>query len=149
MMCADNLNRRRNGAYKMPKGFHFHFGGAGKTQTQKQPQEGKARFNPFIRTLINIIVTFIVGALYFYINLPALNLHSIDFYFFIGLLCVIYSISALISSGFQLTGGAKEYGQFVKQQCKIPLTIVIALLAVFIVGTVSSVTYSVPIPIKI
>ena len=42
-----------------------------------------------MKILINAVVTLIVGAIYFYMALPAINLHSKDFYAFIGVLCIV------------------------------------------------------------
>ena len=57
------------------------------------------------KILTNLLVTLAVGGAYFYVSLPALNLQSNDFYSFMILLCVVYVVSALITSGFK---GQKE-----------------------------------------
>ena len=57
------------------------------------------------RTLINIAVTALVlGLVYFYVELPALNLHAEEFYVFVFLLCAVYCGCAVLTSGFQGTG---------------------------------------------
>ncbi len=93
----------------------------------------------FVKILINILVTAVVGVIYFYVSLPALNLHAADLYVFIGLLCIVYTICALITSGFDLQGeGIKGYLKFVKNQC-LPLAIIFAaLILVALVGSVIS-----------
>ena len=53
------------------------------------------------KILTNLLVTLAVGGAYFYVSLPALNLQSNDFYSFMILLCVVYVVSALITSGFK------------------------------------------------
>jgi len=93
--------------------------------------------NAFTRTLINLAVTLVFGAVYFYFKLPALNFHSEDFYLFIFLLCVVYCVCAVITSGFQ-GGGVKGYVGFVKKQCTVPFVAFIALIAVIAVGALSS-----------
>ena len=45
---------------------------------------------PVTRVLINLAVTLIVGFIYFYLELPALNPQAPDFYAFVLLLCVVY-----------------------------------------------------------
>ena len=126
--------------FNQSNGFHFDFANRGKArQTQSETPGGKPA-GSVKRTLINLLITLVIGAAYFYVNLPPINLHSVDFYGFIILLCILYTISALFTSGFQITGGIREYGEFVKQQCKIPLVVVIALILVFIGGTITSVT---------
>ncbi len=89
--------------------------------------------------LINLLVVLVVGFLYFYISLPALNPQSSDFYVFIGLLCVVYFICTLVTSGMSLSGGGpREYIRFLKNQCKPIFFLFIALLLVACIGSVAS-----------
>jgi hypothetical protein len=91
------------------------------------------------RVIVSLVVTLIVGFLYFYVNLPALNLHAKELYFFIGLLCVVYIFCTLVTSGFAWATSTKfDYFRFVKAQAKIPAVILVALVAAYIVGGVSS-----------
>ena len=92
------------------------------------------------KILLNLLVTAVVGFLYFYITLPALNLQATEFYGFLFLLCLVYLVCALITSGFQdttvvTTGKEKirHYLSFIKQQC---LPIGIFMLLLVIVGVV-------------
>ena len=91
------------------------------------------------RILINLIVTIVFGLVYFYVTIPAINPQSSDFYVFIGALCVVYVLCALITSGFHMAGTPpREYFRFVKNQC-LPVGILFGLLIVVgIVGTVIS-----------
>ena len=91
------------------------------------------------RILINLIVTVVFGLIYFYVTIPAINPQSSDFYVFIGALCVVYVLCALITSGFHMAGTPpREYFRFVKNQC-LPVGILFGLLIVVgIVGTVIS-----------
>ena len=43
------------------------------------------------RNFYSLIVTALVGFIYFYVYLPAINIHSEDFYGFIMLLCIVYT----------------------------------------------------------
>ena len=93
-----------------------------------------------MKILINIIVTLLFGAVYFYVALPAVNLHARDFYVFIGMLCIVYFVCALITSGMNLdrNGGVREYFRFIKTQC-LPIGILFAvLIAVSIIGSIIS-----------
>ena len=86
-------------------------------QPPKPPRPQKPRKaigTPATRVLINLAVTLLVGAVYFYVELPALNMKSGDFYTFALLLCATYCVSAIITSGFQ-GGGAKNYFSFLKK----------------------------------
>ena len=104
-------------------------------QAARKPR--KAIGTPLTRVLINLAVTLVVGAVYFYVSLPALNLQDEGFYGFLFLLCAAYMVSAVITSGFQ-GNGAKGYFSFVKKQCKFPALLLAAALAVCIVGSLFS-----------
>ena len=113
------------------------FGGknpfAGKPKKEKKPR--KAIGTPLGRTLLNLAVTLLVGAVYFDVELPALNLHSGSLYVFVILLCAVYCIMAILTSGFQ-GEGAKGYFGFVKKQCKIPFFLALAMILTAIVGSI-------------
>lgn len=95
------------------------------------------------KILINLLVTAVVGFVYFYLGLPAINLQSPDFYSFIFVLCLAYVASALVTSGFRdgkTSGKARvgDYFRFIKQQC-LPVGIFMVLLVVVaLVGQVIS-----------
>ena len=104
-----------------------------------------------------LLITLVVGLVYFYVSLPAINLRSGDFYSFVFLLCIVYILCALVISGWKPSGpsvsktagadgsvkttrhgGFKEYVHFVKQQC-LPIGILlVALLLIAVVGEVIS-----------
>ena len=115
--------------------FTFNFGGfnpgdfgQGGERPQRERKPRKPIGTPVTRTLINIAVTALVGLVYFYVELPALNPHAEEFYFFVFLLCAVYCGCAVLTSGFQGTG-ARGYFGFVKKQCTIPFFVVIAMIA--------------------
>ena len=114
------------------------FGGknpfGGRPKKAKAPR--KAVGTPLGRTALNLAVTLLVGAVYYYAELPALNLHSGTLYVFVILLCAVYCGMAVLTSGFQ-GSGAKGYFGFVKKQCKIPLILTLALLVTAIVGSIA------------
>ena len=112
----------------------FNSGAPSQQRPPKPKKQRKAVKSPAARVAINLIVTLVVGFVYFYLELPAINLQSPDFYAFALLLCAVYCISAVLTSGFQAQG-AGNYFRFVKKQCKIPLFLAIALLALALVGT--------------
>ena len=119
----------------------------------QQPSQKKHRPRSKLgNILINLIITLVVGALYFYVALPALNFQSGELYGFIGLLCVVYIVCALITSGFdfgkpvkgsgfhviQLDFKPREYLAFIKKQC-LPVGILLAvIIAVGVVGSLIS-----------
>ena len=97
------------------------------------------------RTLLSLLITAVVGFVYFYVTLPALNLHDSQFYSFLILLCIIYTVCV-----FLLSGGmhrdvvttpkekVKSWFSFVKSRCLPVLVVLIALLAAAVVGNVLS-----------
>ena len=97
------------------------------------------------RTLLSLLITSVVGFVYFYVTLPALNLHDSQFYSFLILLCIIYTVCV-----FLLSGGmhrdvvttpkekVKSWFSFVKSRCLPVLVVLIALLAAAVVGNVLS-----------
>ena len=88
---------------------------------------------PVGRTLLNLAVTLVFGAIYFYVVLPPLNLHSGDFYVFVLLLCAVYCGCAVLTSGFQ-GSGAKGYFGFVKKQCTVPFVLGLVLVVTALIG---------------
>jgi len=95
-------------------------------------------------TLRSLLLTLIVGFLYFYISIPALNVQSEDLYQFLLLLCVVYIIVSMTVSGFQGqkgekgVQGVKEYLRFIKGQCLPVGILLVVLLVVWLLGQVIS-----------
>ena len=124
-------------------GFHFDFSGAngaggGEGSAPKRERKPrKAVGTPGKRIAINTIVTLVVAAVYFYVELPPINLHAEEFYGFVLLLCAVYCGCALLTSGFQ-GEGAKGYFTFVKKQCTVPFFLAALLLAIALLGSVTS-----------
>ena len=104
---------------------------------EKQPRKplGKAA-----RILISLAVTLVFGLVYFYVSLPALNLQDGNFYTFVFLLCVVFVVASLFTSGFRMApgSGVREYVRFVKTQCLPVGILMVLLIAVGLVGTLVS-----------
>ena len=116
------------------------FSGGDASQPQRPKRERKPRKaigNAFTRTLINLGVTLLFGLGYFYFELPALNFHAEEFYVFVFLLCAVYCVCAVLTSGFQ-GECVKGYFGFVKKQCTIPFLVLVALIAAIIIGGLTS-----------
>lgn len=104
------------------------------------------RYNGTVRNLspgkilLNLILTAIVGLIYFYVTLPPINLQSGDFYTFIGVLCVVYVLFALITSGMGLSrnNNPGDYFRFVKSQCLPVGLLFLALLLIALIGSLIS-----------
>ena len=97
------------------------------------------------RILLSLLITAAVGFVDFYVSLPALNPQSADFYTFLALLCVVYTISIFILSakaGDNVVRTPKaqirEWLKFIKQSC-LPVGILfVAVVAVALVGQIIS-----------
>ena len=120
--------------------------------------------NPVLRVLLSLLITAVLGALYFYITIPAINGHSESFYIFIIVLCVIYLVvSRLLGGGKGKKNGDSAPKQTIlepdgkgglrvnraslrrqknkasaKQLKSVPVLIIALCAAVWIVGTVIS-----------
>lgn len=116
-------------------GFQFDQNAAPKPKRERKPR--KSIGSKGGRIAVNTLVTLLVGAVFFYVQMPAINLHAEEFYGFVLLLCVTYCICALFTSGFQGTG-AKGYFTFVKKQCTVPFFVVAALIVTALVGALTS-----------
>ena len=113
-------------------------GGTGWTPPPKKERKPRKPIgNAFTRTLINLGVTLLFGLIYFYLELPPINLHAEEFYVFAFLLCAVYCGCAIFTSGFQGTG-VKGYFGFVKKQCTVPFLAFIALILAIAIGSVTS-----------
>ena len=92
------------------------------------------------RVLISLAVTLVFGLVYFYVSLPALNLQDGNFYTFFFLLCVVFVVASLFTSGFRMApgSGVREYVRFVKTQCLPVGILMVLLIAVGLIGTLVS-----------
>ena len=116
-------------------GFQFDPNAAPKPKKERKPR--KSIGSKGGRIAVNTLVTLLVGAVFFYVQMPAINLHAEEFYGFVLLLCVTYCICALFTSGFQGTG-AKGYFTFVKKQCTVPFFVTALLIVTALVGALTS-----------
>ena len=95
--------------------------------------------------LASLLITAVVGFVYFYVSLPAINPHSGDFYSFLLLLCVVYAISVFtlsVKPADNLVRTPKEkikdWFRFVKKSCLPVLILFVAITAVAVVGQIAS-----------
>ena len=99
--------------------------------------------------LVSLLITAAVGFVYFYISLPALNPQSGDFYSFLGLLCVVYTVCVFILSAKPMDKGEysvvrtpkekiKDWFRFVKKSCLPVLILFAAVVVVAVVGQIIS-----------
>lgn len=85
--------------------------------------------------LINLIVTIVAGFIYFYVELPPINLHSAAFYSFFLFLSVVYCITAVITSGiYRQVENGKTFWKLLKGSCIVPLIVIGAVFVIYVVG---------------
>ena len=88
------------------------------------------------RTLINLAITLLFGFIYFYIELPAINLRNPGFYSFFFLLALVYCGLSILTLGLYRITDRFEFFKGVKNNCLIPVLICAAFLLIIVVGTV-------------
>ena len=85
--------------------------------------------------LINLIVTIVAGFIYFYVELPPINLHSAAFYSFFLFLSVVYCITAVITSGiYRQAENGMTFWKLLKGSCIVPLIVIGAVFVIYVVG---------------
>ena len=89
-------------------------------------------------TAIKLIVTALFGFIYFYVELPSLNLQDYDFYTFIFLLSAVYCLLSLVTIGVYRVDNVFDLFRTLMSNCRIPAIICIVLVVFMVVGTVAS-----------
>ena len=92
------------------------------------------------RTVLSIVLTLVVGFLYFYFALPAINLQDPAFYGFFFIMAAVYCGSRLVFGGATLTQGVdlKQIIQEIKRVALIPAIACVILVAIYLVGSLIS-----------
>ena len=93
--------------------------------------------NKFLRTIVNLLITIVVGFIVFYTTLPAINLCAKEFYMFGITLCVIYMIASFFTAGmstYDVFGGIRQ----IFEGFKIPAVIICGIVVVMLLGGISS-----------
>lgn len=87
--------------------------------------------NAKVKIIINILLTVVIGAVLYYLMLPALNFKAIEFYMYIGFLCLVYMVLTALTSKVAIH---PEYQPYMRKHSKIPLIIIGILVVVCIIG---------------
>ncbi len=85
------------------------------------------------RNLYSLIITAVIGFLYFYINLPALNIHAQEFYGFIMMLCIVYTACMIILGGFR-SRSVRDFAEYSWKQIKLPVIVFLAIAVITVIG---------------
>ncbi len=94
--------------------------------------------NPIVINLISLIITAVLGFIYFYVSLPALNIHDKQFYSFIIGLVIVYLISMLLLTGVR-TGDAKLVVSELWRVAKIGVFVFAAVIIITVIGALTGV----------
>ena len=100
----------------------------------------------FARVGLSLLVTAVVGLVYFYVSLPALNFQSEEFYQFISLLTIVYLVCSFLMGGLphdDVVRTPKEklldWFHFVKKQCLVAgVILLLSAVVIPLVGNVIS-----------
>ena len=87
------------------------------------------------RIIKSLIITLILAALYFYIKLPALNIHAYEFWWFIALFVIIFTICMIVLNRFR-SERSLDYVKYAKKNLAVPFWIIIGIIAVCVIGSV-------------
>lgn len=91
------------------------------------------------RTALNVLVTAVIAAIYYYFVLPPINLHSEDFYVFLAFVSIVFVLCAMLLSGKGVAHkDFREYVSFVKSQCAPVGVFLVLIVAVVLVGQLVS-----------
>ncbi len=86
--------------------------------------------------IINLAITLVVAFIYFYLKLPAINIHDPAFYSFFFLMALLYCVLSAVSVGLYKVTGGMELWQGLKAHCLVPVIICAAFGVILIAGTV-------------
>jgi hypothetical protein len=115
--------------------------GSGKRQKQSGKDHSAKRkpaASPVKRTLVSLLVTLIFGAVYFYLEIPALNPKAPAFWLFLVLMLVVYMVVTLIQNGARKGDGVGEVIEQTKRCCKIPAVLLGVIAAIVVIGSLMS-----------
>ena len=112
---------------------------------KKEASKARRPMGKVGRVLTSLLITAVLGFIYFYLSLPAINPQSADFYTFLAFLCIVYTVSVFLLSVRPADNvirtpkeKVRDWLRFVKQSC-LPVGILfVAVVAVALVGQIIS-----------
>lgn len=90
-----------------------------------------------LRILLSLLITVVVGAVAYYMMLPALNIHDTQMYIYLILLVVVFMLSFALVCRANKKVERKEY---VKKKSLVPAIIIGVILVVMGIGYVTGIT---------
>ncbi len=93
-----------------------------------------------VRICINILITLVAAAIYFYIVLPPINIQSGDFWTFVILILLLFSVLTLLSYGHKQQTPATVHGlfHFLWKNIRIPMILIGVCLVFCLIGAILS-----------
>lgn len=89
-------------------------------------------------TALKLLVTVIIGFIYFYLKLPSINLKDYEFYSFIFIVSALYCLLSVVTVGVYHVENLGELMGVLKKNCLIPALICAFLVVLMLVGTLIS-----------
>lgn len=83
------------------------------------------------KIIINLILTALIAGVLYYAMLPALNFKAIEFYMYLGFICLSYMGLTALTSKVAIH---PEYQPYLRKRSKIPLIIIAVLVVVCVIG---------------
>lgn len=103
-----------------PMGTMIEDGGEGGSKPERKPAQPKApKGTAASRLIISLLITVLFASVYYYIELPALNIYNGGFYWFILLICLVFSACMIFLRGFR-ADTPKEYLVYSKKSSQFP-----------------------------
>jgi hypothetical protein len=101
------------------------------SSTKKKKKQGMSGGKS---TLVSLLLTLVFTAIYFYVTLPAINPQAIEFWFSVILICVVFTALRILTGGLRPTKD-ESLGEVIKKKCKVPALLIVACLAVVVIGS--------------
>lgn len=99
----------------------------------------KKRLSSPIRICINILITLVAAAIYFYIALPPINMQSGEFWTFLLLILVFFSALTLLSrKNVQESTASRSLFSFLWKNIRIPIILMGICLVICLIGSILS-----------
>ena len=106
--------------------INVDFGDRKKKVVQETPDGSTVK-----KVLVSLVVTLVAAAVLYYFMLPAFNFKAIEFYVYIAVLVLIYiGVFGVATKAYF----RPEYTEYAKNKVKIPIALIIVLVAVVGVG---------------
>lgn len=93
-----------------------------------------------VHICINVLITLVAAAIYFYIVLPPINIQSGDFWTFVILILLLFSVLTLLSSGNKQQTPTTAHGlfRFLWKNIRIPMILIGVCLVFCLIGAILS-----------